>query len=55
MVKQVSCREAGMDCDFLVRDENEDELIELVQRHAENTHGMEMSRSDVREYVTEAN
>lgn len=54
MVKQVSCREAGMDCDFLIQDENEDELIELVQQHAENTHEMTMSRTDVEEYVTEA-
>lgn len=54
MVKQVSCREAGMDCDFLIQDENEDELIDLVQQHAENTHEMTMSRTDVEEYVTEA-
>lgn len=43
-----------MDCEFVVRDENEDELVELVQRHAENTHDMKMSREDVEEYITEA-
>ncbi|MFB6131622.1 MAG: DUF1059 domain-containing protein [Salinigranum sp.] len=53
MVKQVSCREAGLDCDFEIHDENEDELIEFVRQHARDTHDMEMSRDDVREYITE--
>lgn len=49
MVKQVDC----MDCEFLIQDENEDELIEFVQRHAENTHDMSASRSDVEGWITE--
>lgn len=48
MVKEMSCRDAGMDCDFMIRSENENELIEFVQQHAEETHNEEMSRSDVR-------
>jgi predicted small metal-binding protein len=48
MVKEVSCKEAGYDdCEFLIRDENEDELIELVQHHAEHTHDMSIAREDV--------
>lgn len=42
-----------MDCDFLIRDENEDELVELVQRHAEQTHDTEMSDPDVRDLMSE--
>ena len=48
MVNEVSCKEAGYDCEFLIRDENEDELIELVQQHSEQTHDMSVSREDVR-------
>ena len=48
MAKQISCRELGIDCVFQIRDSDEAELIELVQRHAENTHGMDMSADDVR-------
>ena len=47
MAKELSCREAGYDCDFMIRSENEDELIEMVQEHAKSTHDTEMSRSDV--------
>lgn len=53
MVKQVNCRETGMDCEFMVRDENEDELVELVRRHAERTHDIDMPESDVRNLMTE--
>lgn len=48
MVKEISCREAGYDCDFQIRSENEEELIEFVQQHARETHDTDMSVSDVR-------
>lgn len=53
MVKQISCREAGMDCEFLIRDENEDELVDLVQQHAERSHNTELADSDVRDLMVE--
>ena len=53
MVKEVNCKEAGKDCEFLVRDENEDELIELVQRHSEQTHDTSVSREDVQSLMKE--
>ncbi len=31
--KQLSCREMGMDCDFLVRAETKDEVIRLATEH----------------------
>jgi predicted small metal-binding protein len=46
MTKEINCKAAGYDnCDFLIRDE--DELVELVQHHAENTHDMSIPREDI--------
>lgn len=47
MVKEVRCRDTGMDCEFEMRSENEEEMVDLVQQHARNTHGKEMSRDDI--------
>lgn len=49
MVKQVDCTE----CEFLIRDEDEDQLIEFVRKHAADTHGMSPSRADVEGWMTE--
>jgi predicted small metal-binding protein len=38
--KQLSCREVGADCDFLVRSENEDEVISLASEHACRSHNI---------------
>lgn len=54
MVKKVSCREAGYDCDFEVQSENESEVVEFTRRHAERTHGMDLSRSDAEGLVKDA-
>ncbi|AFK18014.1 DUF1059 domain-containing protein [Haloferax mediterranei ATCC 33500] len=48
MTKRVVCRDAGHDCDFSVQSENEAELIEFVQQHAEIMHDLQLSESDVR-------
>lgn len=47
MAKEIVCREAGYDCDFEIRDENEDELVRFVQEHAKQAHDADMSRSDI--------
>ena len=45
MAHQYSC---GMDgCDFQVRSEDENEVVDMVQEHAQNKHGTSMDRSDV--------
>ncbi len=36
--KQLSCRETGMDCDFLVRAETEAEVMRLAGEHACQVH-----------------
>ncbi|WP_255195078.1 DUF1059 domain-containing protein [Halorarius litoreus] len=51
MVHELTCREAGYDCDFMIRSESEDQLIEMVQQHAKETHDKEMSREDVQGLV----
>lgn len=48
MAQEIACRDAGYDCDFMIRSENEDELIEFVQEHAKNTHDVDMSAADIR-------
>lgn len=49
MVTEVNCKNAGYDdCEFLIRSENTDELIQFVRSHAEETHGQAVSESDVR-------
>lgn len=48
MTKEVSCIHAGFEeCEFLIRSENESELIEFVQKHAERTHDVSVSRDHV--------
>ena len=37
--KQLSCRDAGVDCDFLVRTESADETLEITAGHAKRVHG----------------
>jgi predicted small metal-binding protein len=38
--KQLSCRDAGADCDFLVRAETEDEVMSVAAGHGSRVHGM---------------
>ena len=38
--KQMGCRDAGYECDFQVRAETEDEVMEVVGGHAKRVHGM---------------
>jgi predicted small metal-binding protein len=54
MAEEVRCRDAGYDCDFRIRDENEDELVDLVQQHSERTHEKPVSRKDVEGLMKEA-
>ncbi len=38
--REISCREAGADCDFMVRAETEEELLKIVADHACRGHNM---------------
>ncbi|WP_336035035.1 DUF1059 domain-containing protein [Halobacterium yunchengense] len=36
-------------CGFMVRSEDDDELIDIVREHANDAHGLNITRSEVRE------
>ena len=36
----VSCREVGMDCDYVCKGETEEEIMKSVSEHAMGDHGM---------------
>lgn len=45
MVNEISCINAGFeDCEFLIRSEDEAEVIEFAQQHAENVHDTDAPR-----------
>ncbi len=39
-MKTISCREAGFDCDHIVKGESEEEVMKNGAEHAMNVHGM---------------
>jgi len=39
-VKDMHCRDAGMNCDFVARGNDEKEILEQAGRHAQQAHGM---------------
>jgi predicted small metal-binding protein len=48
MPYEFACADAGFhDCEFEIRDESRDELIEFVQEHGRTVHNMEVSETDV--------
>ncbi len=34
------CKDLGMKCGFEIKDENQDELMQMISLHAEKTHNM---------------
>lgn len=48
MTKEVRCIHAGFeDCEFLLRTEDETEIVEVVRNHAKRRHGVEVSADHV--------
>lgn len=48
MAQEFSCKDAGAkECPFMVRDENTDELVRIVQQHASKFHDEAMDKDDV--------
>jgi predicted small metal-binding protein len=39
-VKDMHCRDVGMNCDFVARGKDEKEILEQAGRHAQQAHGM---------------
>lgn len=40
MAKELRCADVGMDCDFVARAENTEQLMEKVVAHAAEVHGI---------------
>jgi predicted small metal-binding protein len=40
MAKLVSCRDIGMDCDFVAQGETEEDVLEQCAEHARHAHNM---------------
>jgi len=51
MAKVVSCREVGVDCDFVARGETEQDVLEQCAEHGRKEHGMNELPADLAEKV----
>lgn len=49
MSKVIHCRDAGVDCSFIVRGETEEELFRKALEHGEKAHGMTELSPDLKE------
>jgi predicted small metal-binding protein len=49
MPKVIRCRDAGVDCDFVVRGETEEELFRNALEHGRAFHGMKEIPNDLQE------
>ena len=39
MGKKLSCRDAGVDCDYVARGNSEEEILQKAREHAHKEHG----------------
>lgn len=54
MAKVVSCRDVGMDCDFVAKGDTEQEILAQCAEHARTDHGMDEIPSEVVDRVRAA-
>jgi predicted small metal-binding protein len=47
MAKVMKCRTVGLDCDFVARGENDEQVMAKVAEHAKKDHGMQAIPQDV--------
>jgi predicted small metal-binding protein len=48
VAKVIYCRDAGVDCDFVVRGETEEELFQKALEHGKAAHGMKEISEDLK-------
>jgi predicted small metal-binding protein len=48
MAKTLSCRDAGVDCDFVARGNTEEEIFRQCAKHGKEAHGMNEIPEDLR-------
>jgi len=51
MSKVVTCRDVGVDCDFVARGETEQDVLEQCAEHGRKEHGMNELPADLAEKV----
>lgn len=51
---KLDCESQAADCRFIIQSENEDEVIELAQKHMLDVHGKEYSEEELRSDVLQA-
>jgi predicted small metal-binding protein len=54
MAKMVSCRDAGVDCDFVAKGETEQEVLQQCAEHARTAHNMSEIPAEVVDKVRSA-
>jgi predicted small metal-binding protein len=54
MEKRLSCRDAGVDCDFIACGKTEDEVMRKAADHARTSHNMNEISKEVEEKVRSA-
>jgi predicted small metal-binding protein len=50
----IRCKDLGMKCGFEVKDENQDELMQILALHAKKTHNINEIPPDMMEKVKKA-
>jgi predicted small metal-binding protein len=43
VMKDMHCRDAGMNCDFVARGNTEKEIVDQLHQHAQQAHNMKMT------------
>lgn len=54
MAKEISCKQAGIDYAFLIRSDDTPELVDFVQEHCNEQHGVNVSKADLRKRLVES-
>lgn len=50
----IKCKDLGMKCGFEVKDENQDEMMQILALHAEKTHNLKTIPPDLMQKVQKA-
>lgn len=54
MAKRVSCRDVGVDCDFVACGKTEEEIFQKTAEHARTSHNMSEIPKEIRDKVRSA-
>lgn len=51
MTKVFSCRDVGVECDFVARGQTEEEIFQQIAEHGRTAHGMDQLSPELAEKV----